>query len=68
VIPVQDEEESVGRREVRMQFWTGLNEFLAAEHPSVTQLDARPNSTIRVPSGLRHVGFELRFSTSPATI
>lgn len=58
----QDEEESVGRRELRTQFWTGLNDFLAAEHPSVPQIDIRPNWTLRLSSGLRHVGFELRFS------
>src|SRR5579871_3125657 len=31
VVDQDDEEETVGRRERRMQFWTGLNEFLAAE-------------------------------------
>ena len=43
------------------QFWTGLNDFFAAQHPSLPQLEVRPNWTIRLPSGLRHVGFELRF-------
>ena len=57
-----DDDEAVDRREIRTQFWTGLNEFFAAEHPSLQQLDVRPNWTLRVPSGLRHVGFELRFS------
>ena len=64
----QDDDESGGRREVRMQFWRGLNEFLAAEHPSLPQLDARPNWTIRLQSGLRHVGFELRFSLKRDTV
>src|SRR4051812_24725707 len=45
-----------------MQFWTGLNEFLAAEHSSIQQIDVRPNWTIGMSSGLRHVGFELRYS------
>jgi hypothetical protein len=58
----QDEEESVGRRELRTQFWTGLSEYLAAEHPWVPHIDIRPNWTLRLSSGLRHVGFELRFS------
>jgi uncharacterized protein with ParB-like and HNH nuclease domain len=58
----EDEEESIGRREIRMQFWTGLNEFLAAEYPALQQVDTRPNWTIRLSSGLRHVGFELRFN------
>jgi uncharacterized protein with ParB-like and HNH nuclease domain len=60
--PLDDEEETIDRREVRMQFWTGLNEFLAVEYPALPHIDSRPNWTIRVPSGLRHVGFELRFS------
>jgi uncharacterized protein with ParB-like and HNH nuclease domain len=57
-----DDDAMVGRREIRTQFWTGLNEFFAAEHPSLPQVDVRPNWTIRLPSGLRHVGFELRFN------
>jgi uncharacterized protein with ParB-like and HNH nuclease domain len=57
-----DDGETVGRREIRTQFWTGLNDFFAAQHPSLPKLDVRPNWTIRVPSGLRHVGFELRFN------
>lgn len=64
----QDDEESVGRRELRTQFWTGLNDFLAAEHPSVPRIDIRPNWTLRLSSGLRHVGFELRFSLRHDTV
>jgi uncharacterized protein with ParB-like and HNH nuclease domain len=57
-----DSGEQIGRRELRTQFWTGLNEFLSAEHPSLPLVEVRPSWTIRVPSGVRHVGFELRFS------
>jgi hypothetical protein len=56
----QDEHETVGRRELRLQFWTGLNDYLAVEYPEVPQVEARPSWTLRLPSGIRHVGFELR--------
>jgi hypothetical protein len=39
-----------------------LNDYLVAEHPDLPDFEPRPNWTIRLPSGLRHVGFELRFS------
>jgi hypothetical protein len=39
-----------------------LNDYLVAEHPDLLDFEPRPNWTIRLPSGLRHVGFELRFS------
>jgi len=57
---VEDHEDTVSRRELRLQFWTGLNDYLAAEHPDVPQFEPRPTWTLRLPSGIRHVGFELR--------
>jgi hypothetical protein len=47
------------RRELRLQFWTGLNDY-GVEYPIVPQFEARPSSMLRLPSGIRHVGFELR--------
>lgn len=63
-----DDEEGVGRRELRLQLWTGLNEYLAAEHPGLPNFEARPNRTLRLPSGLRHVGFDLRLGLRQRTI
>lgn len=57
---VEDHDDTVGRRELRMQFWSGLNDYLAAEHLEVPQFEARPSWTLRLPSGIRHVGFDLR--------
>jgi hypothetical protein len=51
----QDHEDAVGRRELRMQFWTGLNDYLAAEHTEVPQFEARPSWALRLPSGIRNV-------------
>lgn len=55
------EDDSPDRRELRRHFWNGLNDFLVAAHPELPSFEARPNWTIRLPSGLRHVGLELRF-------
>jgi uncharacterized protein with ParB-like and HNH nuclease domain len=50
-----------GRRELRVQFWNGLNDYLATEHPQVPQFEVRPAWAIRLQSGIKHIGFELRF-------
>lgn len=55
------DEEGPDRRELRSRFWRGLNDYLVAEHPDLPDLDARQSWTIRLPSGLRHIGFELRY-------
>jgi hypothetical protein len=56
------DEEEPGRYGLRRRFWTGLNDYLVAEHPDLPDFEARPNWTIRLPSGIRHVGLELRLS------
>jgi uncharacterized protein with ParB-like and HNH nuclease domain len=56
------ESEEVGRRELRRRFWTALGEHLVAEHPELPEIEARTNWTVRLPSSIRHVGFELRFA------
>lgn len=61
------DDDSPDRQELRRRFWTGLNEYLVGEHPELPSFEPRPNWTIRVPSGLRHVGFELRFGLRQGT-
>lgn len=56
------DDESPGRQELRRRFWRGLNDYLVAEHPDLPDFEARPSWRIRLPSGLRHIGFELRFN------
>jgi hypothetical protein len=63
-----EHEDNIGRRELRMQFWNGLNEYLAAEHPSVPQLEPRPGWALRLSSGIRHVGFDLRLGLRQRTV
>jgi hypothetical protein len=57
-----DDDETPGRRELRQRFWSGLNDYLVAEHPDLPNFEVRPSWTIRLPSGIRHIGIELRFS------
>lgn len=60
--PADDQdEETPARRELRRRFWTGLNEYLVAEHPELPDLEARTSASIRLPSGVRHIGFEVDF-------
>lgn len=67
-VVVQDHEDAVGRLELRKQFWTGLSDYLAAEHPELPKFEARPTWTIRLPSGIRHVGFDLRLGLRQKTV
>jgi hypothetical protein len=60
--PDAEDDEGPGRQELRRRFWGGLNDYLVSEHPDLPDFDARPSWTIRLPSGLRHIGFELRYS------
>lgn len=57
-----DDDEGPGRRELRRRFWGGLNDYLIAEHPDLPDFEARPSWNIRLPSGIRHIGIDLRFS------
>jgi uncharacterized protein with ParB-like and HNH nuclease domain len=59
---VNDDEEGPGRRELRRRFWSALNDYLIAEYPELPDFEARPNWTIRLPSGIRHIGIDLRFA------
>jgi hypothetical protein len=61
-LETDNEDEGPGRQELRRRFWSGLNDYLVAEHPDLPDFEARPSWTIRLPSGIRHIGIELRFS------
>jgi len=54
------DDDGSGRFELRRRFWAGLNDFLVTERPDLPNFELRPSSTIRLPSGIRHVGIELR--------
>ena len=52
----------------RLRFWNGLIDFLAQEHPDLPQFDSRAAMTIRLQSGVRHIGFDLRHLLRPAGV
>lgn len=54
-------DETATRHELRLRFWTGLSEYLEMEHPELPKFDIKPSPSVRVPSGLRNIGFDLRF-------
>jgi uncharacterized protein with ParB-like and HNH nuclease domain len=56
------DEESPNRRQLRERFWRGLSDYLVTEHPELPKLEPKQNSTIRLPSGVRHIGLELHFA------
>ena len=57
-----DDDEGPGRQELRRRFWGGFSDYITAEHPELPGFEVRPSWTIRLPSGIRHIGIELRFS------
>jgi len=59
--PQGDEDETPARRELRRRFWTGLNDYLASEFRELPDIEPRTSAAIRIPSGIRHIGFELYF-------
>jgi Protein of unknown function (DUF1524) len=56
------DEDTAGRRGLRERFWSGLNDYLVTEHPELPNLEPGQSLTIRLPSGVRHIGLELRFA------
>ena len=63
-----DDEESPGRQALRLRFWSGLSDYLVEDYPELPVVEARPSWTVRIPSGLRHIGFELRFGLRHANV
>lgn len=55
------DDDAPGRQVLRQRFWQGLKEYLMAEHPELPDFEGRPSRTIRLPSGIRHIGIDLRF-------
>jgi hypothetical protein len=58
---VLEDDDASGTGELRQLFWTALNDYFAAEYPDLP-FEPKPDWTIRLPSGIRHVGIDLRFS------
>lgn len=52
----------------RRRFWNGLIDFMAQEHADLPAFESRPAMTIRLQSGARHIGFELRHLLRPTAV
>ena len=52
----------------RQRFWNGLIDFMAEEHADLPAFESRAAMTIRLQSGVRHIGFELRHLLRPAAV
>jgi uncharacterized protein with ParB-like and HNH nuclease domain len=50
------------RRELRSKFWTGFDAYRASQHPELPDFEPRPVWGVRLPSGIRHIGIDMRFS------
>jgi len=59
---------SASRHEVRLKFWSGLAAHLAQAHPEVPAFEVRQYRTIRLSSGVRHIGFDLRHMLRPGEV
>jgi Protein of unknown function DUF262/Protein of unknown function (DUF1524)/Domain of unknown function (DUF4268) len=62
------DEDTTGRRELRARFWRGLSDYLVSEHPELPNFEPGQSWTIRLPSGVRHIGLELRFALRQQSI
>lgn len=53
---------------LRSRFWNGLVDFMAEEHADLPAFESRATMTIRLQSGVRHIGFELSHLLRPAAV
>lgn len=71
VAPQEEAGDELGeapRYVLRRKFWTGFLDHMANAHPEVPAFDARQFKTIRLSSGVRHIGFELRHMLRPGEV
>jgi hypothetical protein len=62
VQPETTDDDEPTRYEIRQQFWAGLIDHLESTRPELPDFEARTSWAIRLQSGIRHIGVELRFS------
>lgn len=53
---------------LRDRFWTGLLDYLAEQHPSLVPFEAKPKASIRLQSGVKNIGFEVRHLFKPSSV
>ena len=55
-------------RQVRMAFWTGFAEHLAAHHPDLPIVEPAPVRAVRLKSGVRNVRVVLRYKVQDGSV
>jgi uncharacterized protein with ParB-like and HNH nuclease domain len=63
-----DPEGGLHRHELRRKFWNGFLAHVKATHPEVPAFEPRQYKTIRLKSGVTHVGVELRHQLRPSEV
>lgn len=63
-----DDEEIVDRRALRQNFWTGLQDYRSDIDGAVTAFEPRPYRALRLTSGIRHIGLEMRYVLQPQKV
>lgn len=59
---------TASRHEMRLKFWSGLAAHLTQAHPEVPAFKVRPRRTLRLSSGIRYIGFDLRQMLRPGEV
>lgn len=60
--------DGVPRQVLRRRFWNGFHAHMAQTHPEVPPFEPRQFKTIRLKSGVPHIGFELRHMLRPSEV
>ena len=60
--------DSAPRQVLRRRFWNGFHAHMAQAHPEVPPFEPRQFKTIRLKSGVPHIGFELRHQLRPSEV
>lgn len=66
--PENSAAEEQSRFEIRNKFWEGLSDYLLSDYPALPKIDARPVSTIRLHSSVRHIGIETGIGLRDGTV
>lgn len=57
----EDNDDTPARYELRKRFWSGLNEYISERFPNIPAIESRTSRSIRLPSDIQHVGFDVYF-------
>lgn len=64
----EGDDETPARYQVRQRFWSGLNDYLRAQLRDLPEIESRTSATIRIPSDVHHIGFDLYFGVKKSYV